>query len=323
MRALITGGAGFIGSHLAEALLARGDTVVAVDNLATGRFDNVASFEQHARFELVVDTILDEALVDRVVREVDVVFHLASAVGVQLIIDQPVRTIDTNVKGTDLILRMARRYRRPIVITSSSEVYGKGTRVPFREDDDVVLGPSTTRRWSYACSKLLDEFMALAHWHETQLPVVCVRLFNTVGPRQTGQYGMVLPRFIEQAAAETPITVYGDGEQSRCFCHVADVVTALIDLLSCQEAYGRVVNIGASDEITIRGLAERVRDLAGSSSDIVLVPYDQAYVAGFEDMRRRVPDLTLARTLIDYAPRHGLDDIIRSILRERQPEHSG
>ena len=318
MKCLITGGAGFIGSHLAEAMLARGDDVIALDDLSTGRRENLAGFASEPRYRFVEGSILDESLMDHLVGEADVVYHLASAVGVRLIIDEPVKTIETIVEGTDVILRMAHRYGKPTLITSSSEVYGKGSKVPFSESDDVVLGPTTTRRWVYACAKMLDEFLALAHWYESMLPVVCVRLFNTVGPRQTGQYGMVLPRFVQAALEDKAITVYGDGEQTRCFCHVADVVGALLQLPACAEAHGKVVNLGSDHEVTMNELAQHVVELADSDSQITHVPYEKAYVEGFEDMRRRVPNLKLAKKLIGYEPQHSLDDIIRSVIADQR-----
>jgi UDP-glucose 4-epimerase len=315
MKCLITGGAGFIGSHLTEVLLAGGDDVIALDNLSTGRRENLGGFASEPRYRFVEGSILDESLMDHLIGEADVVYHLASAVGVRLIIDEPVKTIETIVGGTDMVLRMAHRYNKPTLVTSTSEVYGKGSKVPFGEADDVVLGPTTTRRWVYACAKMLDEFLALAHWYESMLPVVCVRLFNTVGPRQTGQYGMVLPRFVQAALAGEPITVYGDGEQSRCFCHVTDVVSALTKLPECTEAHGKVVNIGSDEEVTMNDLALRVKELADSPSEIVRVPYEKAYVEGFEDMRRRVPNLQLAHKMIGYKPQHSLDDIITTIIK--------
>lgn len=315
MKCLITGGAGFIGSHLTEALLERGDDVIALDNLSTGRRENLAGFASEPRYRFVEGSILDEALMDHLIGEADVVYHLASAVGVRLIIDEPVKTIETIVGGTDLVLRMAHRYGKPTLVTSSSEVYGKGSKVPFGEGDDVVLGPTTTRRWVYACAKMLDEFLALAHWYESMLPVVCVRLFNTVGPRQTGQYGMVLPRFVQAALTGEPITVYGDGQQSRCFCHVSDIVGALTQLPACTAAHGKVVNLGSDEEVTINELALRVQALTNSPSQIMRVPYEKAYVEGFEDMRRRVPNLKLAKKLIGYEPSHSLDDIITAIIK--------
>jgi UDP-glucose 4-epimerase len=253
-------------------------------------------------------------LVEEMVKSADVVFHLASAVGVRLIIQQPVKTIETIIEGTNIVLSQARRYRKKVLITSSSEVYGKGSKVPFSEEDDTVLGPTSTRRWAYAAAKGMDEFLAFAHWYETRLPVLCVRLFNTVGPRQTGQYGMVIPNFVEQALQGKDITVYGDGEQTRSFCHVKDVVSALVDLMKCPDAIGKAVNIGNDEEISINYLAKRVKELTGSSSQIVHVPYEKAYTEGFEDMIRRVPDLTLAQKLIGFNPKHSLDEIILSVI---------
>jgi len=318
MKALITGGAGFIGSHLAEALLQRGDAVTLLDDLSTGNRDNLAALSPADRVRFLQGSITDAATVDQLVADADVVYHLASAVGVQLIIDQPVKTIETIVTGTDIVLQAAAKHRRPVLITSSSEVYGKGSRIPFAEDDDVVLGPTSTRRWSYACSKMLDEFLALAHWHASRLPVVIVRLFNTVGPGQTGAYGMVLPRFVGRALRGEAIRVYGDGEQTRCFCHVGDVVDALAALMACEQARGQVVNIGSDQEVSINALAKRVIDVAGSASRIEHVPYDEAYIEGFEDMRRRVPSLQRAKQLIGYAPTRSLDEIIRSVIEAMQ-----
>ena len=310
MRALITGGAGFVGSWLARELLARGSDVLVLDDLSTGRYENLEEIEDGRRLELVVDTVNDPAIVNECVKRVDQVFHLASAVGVRLIIEQPVRTIESIVGGTDVVLRACARYRRPVLITSTSEVYGKGSKIPFSEEDDRIMGATTKRRWSYACAKALDEFLALAHWYESRLPVVIARMFNTVGPRQTGQYGMVVPTFVRQALRNQPVTVYGDGQQSRCFGHVQDVVAGLADLLACPQARGEIVNLGNNQEVTIRELAERVCQLAGSSSEVVLIPYDQAYGEGFDDMRRRVPDLGKAARLIGYQPRRQLDTIL-------------
>lgn len=314
MNVLVTGGAGFIGSHLTEALLSRGDRVTGLDDLSTGRRENQVAFTENENYQFAEGNILDETLMDQLVADADVVYHLASAVGVQLIIDQPVKTIQTIVGGTDVMLRMAHRHNKPTLVTSSSEVYGKGSKIPFNESDDVVLGPTMTRRWVYACAKMLDEFLALAHWYESKLPVVCVRLFNTVGPRQTGQYGMVLPRFVQWALAGEPIKVYGDGEQSRCFCHVQDVVDALVQLPTCAAAHGQVINLGSNHEVTINQLAQRVKALTHSQAPIEHVPYEKAYVDGFEDMRRRVPDLSRAGELIGYSPRRSLDDIIQAII---------
>jgi UDP-glucose 4-epimerase len=314
MKALVTGGAGFIGSYLCEFLLEQGYSVSVIDDLSTGRHENVGHLEDNERFQLIIDTVLNRSLVEEMVKSADVVFHLASAVGVRLIIQQPVKTIETIIEGTNIVLSQARRYRKKVLITSSSEVYGKGSKVPFSEEDDTVLGPTSTRRWAYAAAKGMDEFLAFAHWYETRLPVLCVRLFNTVGPRQTGQYGMVIPNFVEQALQGKDITVYGDGEQTRSFCHVKDVVSALVDLMKCPDAIGKAVNIGNDEEISINYLAKRVKELTGSSSQIVHVPYEKAYTEGFEDMIRRVPDLTLAQKLIGFNPKHSLDEIILSVI---------
>ncbi len=320
MRYLVTGGAGFIGSHLAERLLDEGHEVLALDDLSTGRFENVAALDGRDGFELRVASVTDSAQVEACVAECRAVFHLASAVGVRLVVDQPVRTIETIVGGTDIVLRACARYRRPILLTSTSEVYGKGTKIPFAEGDDCVMGPTTTRRWAYACAKALDEFLALAHWHEARLPVVVARLFNTVGPRQTGRYGMVVPRFVAQGLAGEPITVYGDGTQSRCFGHVADVVGVLVQLMAHPGAIGGVFNVGNDEEVTILALAERVRSLTGDRSTIKLVPYGEAYTAGFEDMARRVPDLARVRRLIGYRPTRGLDQILADVLADQRRE---
>jgi UDP-glucose 4-epimerase len=313
MNALVTGGAGFIGSHLCEFLLQQGLSVTCVDDLSTGRYENIGHLE-NGSFRLIIDTILNRALTEEMVRSADIVFHLASAVGVRLVIDQPVKTIETIVEGTNVVLTYARRYRRPVLITSTSEVYGKGSKVPFSESDDTVQGATTTRRWAYAAAKALDEFLALAHWYETRLPVVCVRLFNTVGPRQTGQYGMVIPTFVRQALRGEPITVFGDGEQTRSFCSVLDVVPALVALVQCRNAFGKVVNVGNPQEVSVNLLAKRVKELAAASSEIRHIPYEKAYVEGFEDMRRRVPDVSLAKTLIGFHPSRSLDDILNSVI---------
>jgi UDP-glucose 4-epimerase len=314
MKALVTGGAGFIGSHLCETLLSQGHHVTAIDDLSTGSHTNIAHLETNPNFQLVVDTVLDATLMNQLIRECDVVFHLASAVGVQLIIDEPTRTIQTIVEGTRVVLDASRRYRRPVLITSTSEVYGKGSKIPFAEDDDIVLGPTSTRRWLYASAKMLDEFLGLAHWYETRLPVIIVRLFNTVGPRQVGQYGMVLPRFVQKALANEPLTVYGDGQQARCFCHVSDAVSALIQLGQCKDAYGKVVNVGSEDEISIVDLAKTVIQMTGSKSDITYLSYEQAYTQGFDDMRRRVPDLGRVKGLIAYQPQYNLAGVIQSTI---------
>jgi UDP-glucose 4-epimerase len=314
MHALITGGAGFIGSHLAEALLERGDTVFVLDNLSTGSMENIVHLKGRAGFEYFIDSVENEGLLAELVDRSDVVFHFAAAVGVKLIVEQPVRTIETNVHGTEIVLKHANKKKKLVVIASTSEVYGKSNDVPFREDSDLVLGPTTKHRWAYACSKAIDEFLALAYWKERQLPVIVVRFFNTVGPRQTGQYGMVIPNFVRQALAGEPITVFGDGTQSRSFTHVGDVVSALLKLVREPRAVGQVINLGNTGEISMLALAERVRELSGSKSSIKLVPYDEAYESGFEDMPRRVPDLSKATALIGYKPRFSLDDILCQVI---------
>ena len=314
MRALITGGAGFIGSHLAEALLDGGHDVLILDDLSTGSIDNIAHLKGRPRFEYFVDSVENEPLLAELIDRSDVVFHFAAAVGVKLIVEQPVHTIETNVHGTEVVLKHASKKKKLVVIASSSEVYGKSADLPFREDSDLVLGPTPKHRWAYACSKAIDEFLALAYWKERKLPVIIVRFFNTVGPRQTGRYGMVIPNFVRQALAGEPITVFGDGTQSRSFTHVHDVVAALLKLMIEPAAIGQVINIGNTEEVSIRALAERVRELTGSASPITLIPYDQAYESGFEDMPRRVPDLTKVAAMIGYAPRLTLDDILVQVI---------
>jgi UDP-glucose 4-epimerase len=314
VRALITGGAGFIGSHLSELLLEQGHGVLILDNLSTGSIDNIAHLKGRAGFEYFIDTVNNEPLLAELVDRSDVVFHLAAAVGVKLIVEQPVHTIETNVHGTEVVLKHANKKKKLVVIASTSEVYGKSVDVPFREDSDLVLGPTFRHRWAYACSKAIDEFLGLAYWKELKLPVIIVRFFNTVGPRQTGRYGMVIPNFVQQALADRPITVFGDGTQSRAFAHVSDVVGALVKLVAEPAAIGQVVNIGNTEEVTIARLAERVRELSGSKSPIRFIPYDEAYESGFEDMPRRVPDLTKAAHLIGYAPTRSLDDILRQVI---------
>jgi UDP-glucose 4-epimerase len=318
MRALITGGAGFIGSHLAERLLELGHEVAVIDNLSTGSIDNITHLKSASRFSYVIDSINNESLLAELIDRCDVVFHLAAAVGVKLIVEQPVHTIETNVHGTEVVLKHANKKKKLVVLASTSEVYGKSSDIPYRESAELVLGATVKHRWAYACSKLLDEFLALAYWKERQLPVIIVRLFNTVGPRQTGQYGMVLPTFVRQALSGHPITVFGDGRQSRSFTYVGDVVEALIALTGEPRAVGEVFNIGNTSEVTIRDLAERVKQLAESHSQIQYVPYDEAYEAGFEDMPRRVPDISKVRALIGFAPRLGLDDMIRSVLEHQR-----
>jgi len=314
MIALITGGAGFVGSHLAERLLAAGHEVLVLDNLSTGSIDNIAHLKNTPGFSYVIDSVMNEPLVAEMIDRSDVVFHLAAAVGVKLIVEQPVHTLETNVHGTEVVLKHANKKKKLVFIASTSEVYGKSTDVPFREASDLVLGPTSKHRWAYACSKLIDEFLALAYWKEKKLPVVIVRLFNTVGPRQTGQYGMVLPTFVRQALSGQPITVFGDGTQSRSFTYVGDVVGALVRLAQEPRAVGDVFNIGSTNEVTIRDLAERVKKMTASESPILTVPYDVAYEEGFEDMPRRVPDISKIQSLIGFEPKLGLDDIIRSVV---------
>jgi UDP-glucose 4-epimerase len=314
MRVFITGGAGFVGSHLAEAFLERGDEVSILDNLSTGSIDNIAHLKTHQRFRYTIDSVENEPLLAELIDRADVVVHLAAAVGVKLIVEQPVHTIETNVHGTEVVLRHANKKKKLVLIASTSEVYGKSVRVPFREDADLVLGPTTKHRWAYACSKLIDEFLALAYWKERKLPVIIVRLFNTVGPRQTGQYGMVIPNFVRQALAGQPITVFGDGTQSRSFTYVGDVVRALMALVDEPRAVGQVFNIGNGAEITIGDLAEKVRTLTESKSEIVRIPYDQAYESGFEDMPRRVPDISKVAGLVGYAPTVELDEILDRVI---------
>jgi UDP-glucose 4-epimerase len=326
MRILITGGAGFIGSHLAEALLAERHEVFVLDNLSTGAIDNIAHLKGRPGFQYVIDTVFNEPLAAEMVDRADVVFHFAAAVGVKLIVQEPVHTIETNVHGTEVILRHASKKKKLVFIASTSEVYGKSTTVPFREDADLVLGATTRHRWAYACSKALDEFLALAYWKEKRQPIVVVRFFNTVGPRQTGQYGMVVPTFVRQALAGEAITVFGDGTQSRSFTYVGDVVGALLRLMLEPRAVGQVFNIGNTEEVSIMDLARRVKALAASGSSIVTIPYDQAYEAGFEDMPRRVPDLSKIEGLIGYRPMVGLDEIIRRVVADfvaRSPVKSG
>jgi nucleoside-diphosphate-sugar epimerase len=314
MRVLITGGAGFIGSHLAEGLLERGDEVFILDDLSTGSIDNIGHLRSSPRFHYTIESVHHGATVAELVDQCDVVFHLAAAVGVRLIVESPVKTIETNVHGTEVVLAKANKKKKKVLVASTSEVYGLSDQVPFREDGNLVLGPTAKGRWSYACSKAIDEFLALAYWRERKLPTVIARLFNTVGPRQTGQYGMVVPTFVKQALTGRPITIHGDGGQSRCFTAVTDVVGALMKLMDHPGAVGEVFNIGSSEEVTIRALAERVRALAGSQSEIVYVPYEQAYGEGFEDMPRRVPDIGKIGSLIGYRPTRSLDQILDSVI---------
>jgi len=314
MRVLITGGSGFVGSHLSEALLDRGDEVFILDNLSTGSIENVVHLKGNPRFHYTIDTVSNEPLLAELIDRCDIVVHLAAAVGVKLIVEQPVHTIETNVHGTEVVLKHANKKKKLVLIASTSEVYGKSADVPFREDADLVLGATAKQRWAYACSKMIDEFLALAYWKEKKLPVIIVRLFNTVGPRQTGQYGMVIPNFVRQALAGQPITVFGDGTQSRSFTYVGDVVKAMVALIDEPRAIGQVFNIGNGKEISIRQLAEKIKTMTGSSSEIVLVPYEKAYEAGFEDMPRRVPDLARIRALVGYAPTVELDETLTRVI---------
>jgi UDP-glucose 4-epimerase len=314
MRVLITGGAGFVGSHLADGLLARGDEVFVLDNLSTGSIDNIAHLKSQPRFHYTIDSVTNEPLLAELIDQCDVVVHLAAAVGVKLIVESPVHTIETNVHGTEVVLKHANKKKKLVVIASTSEVYGKSADVPFREDADLVLGPSVKHRWAYACSKLIDEFLALAYWKERKLPVIVLRLFNTVGPRQTGQYGMVIPNFVRQALAGQPITVFGDGTQSRSFTYVGDVVRAMVALIDEPRAVGQVFNIGNGREITIGDLAARIKAVTASNSEIVCIPYEQAYEAGFEDMPRRVPDISRVRALVGYEPTVELDEMLTRVV---------
>ena len=320
MKILITGGAGFIGSHLADRLLEQGHEITIIDNLSTGRYSNIAHLEDHERVRLIIDTVLNDKIMEELIRETDRVYHMASAVGVKLIMERPVRTIETIFRGTDVVLGFCSRYRKRVLIPSTSEVYGKGISVPFREEDDLLTGATDKHRWAYACAKTLDEFLALAHWKETRLPVVVVRLFNTVGPRQTGQYGMVVPRFVKSALKNEPIPVHGTGLQSRCFGHVHDVVDALIQLLENTECFGNVINIGNDEEVTINALAEKAIEMTGSTSEIRYIPYEEAYGEGFEDMQRRVPSLEKAHRLIGYQPTRKLEDIINDVADQFREE---
>jgi UDP-glucose 4-epimerase len=314
LRVLITGGAGFIGSHLADAYLQRGDDVLVIDDLSTGTIENIRHLKDNPRFHYTIDSVHNQPVTAELVDQSDVIFHLAAAVGVKLIVESPVRTIETNVRGTEVILALANKKKKRVLIASTSEVYGLSADVPFREDGNLVMGATTKGRWSYACSKAIDEFLALAYWREKKLPTTIVRLFNTVGPRQTGRYGMVIPTFVKQALAGRPITVYGDGKQTRCFGYVGDVVGALIKLMDQSEAVGQVYNIGSNEEISIVQLAEKVRQLTNSNSEIVFVPYDEAYEEGFEDMPRRVPDISKINKLVGFRPDMSLEGIIESVI---------
>ena len=314
MRVLITGGAGFIGSHLADAYLKRGDYVYVIDDLSTGKIENIQHLKGEPRFQYTIDSVHNQPVTAELVDQCDVIFHLAAAVGVKLIVESPVRTIETNVRGTEVVLALANKKKKKVLVASTSEVYGLSADVPFREDGNLVMGATTKGRWSYACSKAIDEFLALAYWREKKLPTIIVRLFNTVGPRQTGQYGMVIPTFVKQALAGRPITVYGDGNQSRCFGYVGDVVGALVKIMDHEDAVGQVFNIGSNQEISILELAQKVKELTQSDSDIVFVPYDEAYEEGFEDMPRRVPDISKVRDLVGFRPEMNLDGILKTVI---------
>jgi UDP-glucose 4-epimerase len=311
---LITGGGGFIGSHLTEACLAAGDHVTVVDSLSTGKFVNVAPFTNNEKYRLIVGDVTEVGLLEPLIKDADQVYHLAAGVGVRLIIEQPVETIETNILGTEAVLKLCAKYHKKVLIASTSEVYGKNTNVPFKETDDSVFGATVKSRWSYACSKAIDEFLALAYHKERGLPVVIVRFFNTVGPRQTGRYGMVIPGLVRQALKNAPLTVYGDGQQTRCFTHVSDSVRCQRALMSEPKAVGEIFNLGGREEVTIEQLAKRIIELSNSKSEIQLVPYEEAYEAGFEDMRRRVPDTTKVRNLLGFAPDSRLDDILNDVI---------
>jgi len=314
LRVLITGGAGFIGSHLADAYLQRGDEVLVIDDLSTGTIENIRHLKNNPKFHYTIDSVHNQPVTAELVDQCDVVFHLAAAVGVKLIVESPVRTIETNVRGTEVVLALANKKQKRVLIASTSEVYGLSSDVPFHEDGNLVMGATSKGRWSYACSKAIDEFLALAYWREKKLPTTIVRLFNTVGPRQTGRYGMVIPTFVKQALAGRPITVYGDGKQTRCFGYVGDVVGALIKLMDTDQSVGQVFNIGSTEEISIRDLAEKVKQLTHSASEVVFVPYDEAYEEGFEDMPRRVPDTTKINKLVGFKPEMTLDGILETVI---------
>jgi UDP-glucose 4-epimerase len=320
MKILITGGAGFVGSHLADKLIAEGNETTVIDDLSTGRYANVEHLEGNENFRLIIDTVLNEKLMEELIRETDRVFHMASAVGVRLIMEQPVKTIETIFHGTDVVLKFCSRYRKRVLIPSTSEVYGKGVSVPFKEEDDLLTGSTDKHRWAYACAKTLDEFLALAHWKETRLSVVVVRLFNTVGPRQTGQYGMVVPNFIKAALRNEPINVHGDGNQQRCFGHVHDVVEGLTKAIETPECFGQVINFGNDEEISIKGLAEKAIAMTGSTSEIRYLSYDEVYGEGFEDMQRRVPSLEKAKRLVGYQPTRTLETIINDVAEQFREE---
>jgi len=318
MRFLITGGAGFIGSHLSDLLIEQGDTVHVLDDLSTGGIENIRHLRHSPRFEYTIDSAENHAVVAELVDEADLVVHLAAAVGVALVVESPVRAIETNVHCTEVVLKHANKKKKPVLIASTSEVYGKSDALPYREDGDMQMGATDKGRWAYACSKAIDEFLAMAYWREQALPTTVVRLFNTVGPRQTGNYGMVVPRLVGQALAGEPLTVYGDGRQTRCFCHVADVVQALFGVAGEERAYGNVLNVGATAEISILDLARRIIEVTGSDSDVALIPYDEAYGEGFEDMYRRVPDTSKVQALVGWRPIRSLEDIIQDVVAHQR-----
>jgi UDP-glucose 4-epimerase len=320
MKILITGGAGFVGSHLADKLINEGHEITVIDDLSTGRYANVEHLEGSKNFRLIIDTVLNEKLMEELIRDTDRVFHMASAVGVRLIMERPVKTIETIFRGTDVVLTFCSRYRKRVLVPSTSEVYGKGASVPFREDDDLLTGSTDKHRWAYACAKTLDEFLALAHYKETRLQVVVVRLFNTVGPRQTGQYGMVVPNFVKSAINNEPLIVHGDGTQSRCFGHVLDIVEGLTRAIESPECFGQVINFGNDEEVSIKGLAEKAIAMTGSTSEIRYIPYTEAYGEGFEDMQRRIPSLEKAKRLVGYQPTRTLEDIINDVAEQFRDE---
>lgn len=315
-KVLITGGAGFIGSHLADKLLSQKNSVVIVDDLSTGKLDNIAHLKHHAHFKFHLDSIMNGKLMSRLINEADCIYHLAAAVGVKYIIDNPLKSITTNVRGTEIILEEASKSHKPVLIASTSEVYGKNNKVPFKEEDDSIIGYTKLYRWSYACTKKLDEFLAFAYFKEHKIPVVITRFFNTCGPRQTGEYGMVVPRFIKQAILNQPITIFGDGKQKRCFSYVGDIVNGIIKLLKTPKCFGEVFNIGNDKEISIEDLAHKIKELTNSKSPIHYISYKDAYGDGFEDMQRRIPDLSKIKKYINYAPKVGLEDMLKEIIKD-------
>ena len=314
MKVLITGGAGFIGSHLSDELITGGDQVVALDNLSTGRFENIAHLDGNKSFQFIEGTILNETLVDKLVERCDVVYHLAAAVGVDLVVKKPLESLVTNIKGSEIVLDMVHRYHKKILITSTSEIYGKNTNGPLKEDDDRILGSPLKVRWGYSTAKAVDEMLAYIYWKEKNVPTIIVRLFNTVGPRQTGAYGMVIPRFVNQALRNEDLTVYGTGKQTRCFLHVKDVIKTLIKLMNNKDAVGRVFNIGSQEEISIENLAKKITEIAKSKSKLVYISYEKAYEEGFEDMQRRVPDTAKVNKLVGFKPTIDLEGIIKSVI---------